>query len=85
MLGAPVGQVEFVQAQLMKKGAEHETLLEMIPSSCVVAHSVLRRCEGVFPLEDSTTGVDSGIRQTSRRTTTFTRCLQKCKLQRQCR
>ena len=31
MLGAPVGQVEFVQAQLTKKGAEHEVLLEMIP------------------------------------------------------
>ena len=31
VLGAPVGQVEFVQAQLTKKGAEHEALLEMIP------------------------------------------------------
>ena len=28
---APVGQPEFVQAQLAKKGAEHEALLEMIP------------------------------------------------------
>ena len=73
VLGAPVGQLEFVQAQLAKKGAEHEALLEMIdPSSsqcsgCVVAHSVLRRCEGELPLEDSTAGVDSGLRQTSRR------------------
>ena len=30
VLGAPVG-LEFVQAQLAKKGAEHEALLEMIP------------------------------------------------------
>ena len=31
VLGAPVGQLEFVQAQLAKKGAEHEALLEVIP------------------------------------------------------
>ena len=30
MLGAPVGQLEFVQAELAKEGAEHEALLEMI-------------------------------------------------------
>ena len=47
------------EAQLAKKGAEHEALLEMIPRvpNCVVAHSVLRRCEGEVPLEDSTAGV----------------------------
>ena len=67
-LGAPVGQVEFVQAQLTKKGAEHEALLEMIPQVPNV-RVVLRRCEGEFPIEDSTAGVDSGIRQASRRAT----------------
>ena len=34
---------------------------------CVVAHLVLRRCEGELPLEDSAVGVESGVRQTPRR------------------
>ena len=47
-LGAPVGQVEFVQAQLTKKGAEHEALLEMIPQvpNVQVAWLLILFCAG---------------------------------------
>ena len=48
MLGAPVGQVEFVQAQFTKKGAEHEVQLEMIPQvpNVQVAWLLILFCTG---------------------------------------
>ena len=48
VLGALVGQVEFVQAQLTKKGAEHEALLEMIPQvpNVQVAWLLILFCAG---------------------------------------
>ena len=63
VLGAPVGQPEYILARLVEKGVEHDRLMEMI-SHVQDVQAAWLLLWGEFSVEDSAAGVDPRIRHT---------------------